>query len=463
LGIGHSTHSRSCRVPSAFNPQTGGVSILRVSWGRLANGRRSIVIDRRMRLRASEGPRTASNVVTVGGGKALHAAAGFGVGVLLARALGPSGFGLYSLGVAVTTLGQETCGYGLETALVRHASPLWGTDNQAAWRLCSALLHLKALVAGALVVLGLPLVWGVGVSLFREPLAVFAISMGLIGTLTTSVWRGSLAIFQSRQQFGFHAVAQGSSNVLKLAGVGVILALGTLRLGQALALHVLCPAAVFALAVVPFAGHLALARREMPEAARTLFHIGRWLVVSSLLFAAHYRADVLMLSALSSSAAVGIYNAAFVLASAVDFATLSLDTVLLPKYSAVPMEVSLDSIARRTALRLLALALGLIPLALLARPLALLLFGEAFGPSALVLQLLIPGVAATLVTQPFLVAFYTRGNIRSLVPLDAVVLALNLVANAFLIPRYGAPGAAVATSLARVMRAGLVVRLASRT
>ncbi len=392
----------------------------------------------------------------------MHAATGFAAGVLMARSLGPTGFGLYALGVAVTTLAQETCGYGLETALVRRASPMWGTDTQGAWALCSALLYLKALVAGAIVVLGIPLVWGVGTPLFREPLAVFAISMGLVGTLTTSVWRGCLAIFQSKQQFGHHAVAQGSSNVVKLAAVAVLLAFGTVQLGHALALHVLCPAVVFAVVLVPLAGNLAVARREMPDAARLLLHIGRWLVVSSLLFAAHYRADVLMLSALSSAAAVGIYNAAFVLASAVDFGTLSLDTVLLPKYSAQPAEASLVPLARRTALRLLALVLGLIPLALLARPLALLLFGDPFGSSAVVLQLLIPGVAATMVSQPFLAAVYARGNVRSLVPLDAAVLGLNLVANALLIPRFGAPGAAVATSLARAARAALVVRLASR-
>jgi O-antigen/teichoic acid export membrane protein len=413
--------------------------------------------------RATSGERrTAADIFTVGGGKALHAATGFVAGVLVARALGPSWFGLFSLGVAVTTLTQETCGYGLEAALVRRTSPIWASDNRGAWGWCSALLYLKALVAGSLVVLGVPLVWGVGTLLFREPLAVFAVSMGLVGALSMSLWRGAMAIFQSRRQFGRHAMAQASSNVLKLAGVAVMLTLGTLRLPQALALHVLCPAVVFGIVTAPFAGRLAANRREAPEAARKLFHVGRWLVASSLLFAAHYRADVLMLSTLAGSIAVGIYNAAFVVASAVDFATLSLDTVLLPAYSAVPTQATLRSTARRAAVRLLPVAVGLIPLGLLARPLALLLFGHAFGSSSTVLQLLIPGVAATFLSQPFLVALYARGKVRSLVPLDAVVLALNLAANAFLIPRYGAPGAAVATSLARAVRAGFVIRLASK-
>jgi O-antigen/teichoic acid export membrane protein len=421
------------------------------------------VMDRHLN-RATAGERgTAKDVFAVGGGKALHAAAGFVAGVLIARALGPSGFGLYSLGVAVTTLAQETCGYGLETAVVRRASPLWRRgDDQAAWALYTALLYLKALVAGSVVVMGIPIAWGVGTSLFREPLAVFAVSMGLIGALSTSLWRGSLAMFQSRQRFASHAMTQGSANVLKLSGVAVLLTLGALRLSHALALHVLCPAVVFAIVVVPIAGRLAAQRREVPEAARTVLHVGRWLVASSLLFAAHYRADVLMLSALAGSAVVGVYNAAFVLASTVDFATLSLDTVLLPRYSAVPPDARLHPIARRTAIRLLPLAAGVILLGLLARPIALFLFGEAYGSSSAVLQLLVPGVAATFLSQPFLVAFYARGKARSLVPLDALVLGLNLAANFLLIPRYGAQGAAVATSLARLVRAALVVRLASK-
>ncbi len=402
-------------------------------------------------------------VLAVGGGKAFHAVAGFAGGVLIARALGPTGFGLYSLCVAVTMLAQETCGYGLEAALVRSASPLWPARGAEARAQAAALLWLKAITAGGLVVVGIPLVWGIGVIAFRQPLAVFAVSMGLLGALSTALWRGSLAIFQSKGQFERHAVTQASPNVLRVAALAALAGLGALELGEALVLHVACPALVLAVVMAPSARRLTRARPRAPEAARTILHLGRWLVLSSLLFAAHYRADVLMLSALSGSAVVGIYNAGFLLASVVDYVTLSLDTVLLPGYSSAPAGSSLVSHARKTSFMLLAAVAVLIPVAVLARPVVVLCFGHAFGSAAVVLQLLIPGVTATLVTQPFLVAFYARGKVRSLVPIDGLVLAMNLTANALLIPRYGAPGAAVATSLARIVRAILIVRLGSNT
>ena len=141
--------------------------------------------------------------------------------------------------------------------------------------------------------------------------------------------------------------------------------------------------------------------------------------------------------------------------------SLTLDTVLLPRYSRVPREAALAPHIRRGLLLAAPFLLLLAPLAVAAHWLVPALLGTTYVRSVSVLQVLVPGMAATLLVQPHLVAVYARGNVRKLLPLDAGVLVLNLAANALLIPQFGAVGAAAATSLARVVRALLVLRLAS--
>jgi O-antigen/teichoic acid export membrane protein len=201
----------------------------------------------------------------------------------------------------------------------------------------------------------------------------------------------------------------------------------------------------------------ALCRRLLREAAPFTLTLALGLLT--------FKLDVVMLSAMKGSEAVGRYSAAFRLLEGLVYLSAAFVGTMFPVLSRLKTtsEQQLRSATRHAIDVVLAFALpGAVALALLAEPIIRILYGESYAASVPVLR----WIGASLL-------FVFAGNFLAAV-LSAVdrqkacfqvalaAVALNLVLNLALIPRLAETGAAVAAAVTQASSALLLALLVRR-
>ena len=182
------------------------------------------------------------------------------------------------------------------------------------------------------------------------------------------------------------------------------------------------------------------------ELARSIPVFGSIFVVATL----YWRADVFMLSKLTSLAAVGFYTAGYRLFSISQVVPKSFNTSIYPVFSKL-FHHSRESFQKANSLSIRYILVVLLPVAAgihgIADPLVRMLFGREFAPAAGVLKVviwtLVPyGIVRVLASGLF-------ASNRQTIDLKTNLLGLgtNLILNLVLIPRYGILGCAWATML----------------
>lgn len=172
----------------------------------------------------------------------------------------------------------------------------------------------------------------------------------------------------------------------------------------------------------------------------------------------NYRLDMFMVAYFLNVEAVGYYAIAVGIAEVLWLLPDSVGTVLFPRIASVNRKAA-DELTPRICRNTLVLSViaGLVLLAS-NRPLIRLLFGSAFLPSAGPLVILIPGVVALSISKVLTSDLAGRGRPEFGALSSASSLALNVPLNLILIPRLGIQGAAFASTVAYAVATGVVLR-----
>jgi PST family polysaccharide transporter len=368
---------------------------------------------------------------------------GLVLGILTARHLGPTGFGLLSYALAYTSIFSVVAALGLNRILVRELVSAAGNPFAVSALLGSA-FTLRLTAAGTLYLLAVFIAWWQG----DTPLLLMAL---VAGGIVCSPADCVDLYFQSRVQSRHAAMARiGAALASAVARAALlwaeapILAFGALAFGEA----------------VLIAGSLMLAyRRRGPPLrlspihgaqARTLLRESLPEVLAALGNILFMRIAQVLLQHMAGPSAVGTYAAAARIAEFWYFVPTAVVGSSFPSIIAL-REVDRSRYMQRFALLttgLLLLAYGIAALATLsAAPLVALLFGPAYA-----------GAAPVLATQAWcgilLVLAQTSGAwlvAERVVMLNLYRNTLGLLvcvaANLALIPRHGALGAAIAALL----------------
>lgn len=367
--------------------------------------------------------------------------------VVVARTLGPDGKGRFTLVLLLSQLAALAIGLGLDRAIgvtvARSvASARASLGNALTWTL---------IVGGGAAMAGLALAaLGAVPNLAPSDLVFAALALPL--ELLFSM--GLLALL-GRQLLGVYNATRLVRRAVLLAGLGIV-ALAGLDLRAALAVNLVALAAGAAL-------FLFALRRDGVTPARPERHllgdqlrygIRSW--PGSLAERLQFRVDLFLVNALVGVTATGVYSVAASVAETLWYIPAALGAVIFSRVAAGGLEAApLTSAVTRVTL-----AFGLLvgaPALVLAPIGVQLLYGSAFREAGPALQLLLPGIVAygvVAVLSQFLLAAGAPGR-STLVLLCG--LALNLVANALLIPRFGIMGAAMSSSLSYTVTALLMV------
>ena len=363
---------------------------------------------------------------------------------VLTRALGPAGYGLFSVAATFITWLAFTSTTLLARAAVKFVSE---ADD---WRpVATGVLRARLAVGGtaALVVLLGAAAFArlLGAPELAPYLRVFAIDL-----LLFNLARAYRDVLTGRGRFREVAAVSLARWMARLALiVALVLLTGSIMgavIGSVGATAVeLLTARAFER--VPLRGRSPVAWSRMWQVAAPLVVYGAALQLFS-------KIDLFALSALKgASADVGLYAAAQNLAVPPGLFALSLSPLLLATLSRL-RRAGADSDARRIARDALRVSLALVPLSALvagtADEIVRVVFGASFAGAGVLLALLFAAGVA-LVVMAVSVSVVTAADEQRVVSLLGVgVLAAAVVGHLVLVPRFGAVGAATVTACASV-------------
>ena len=390
------------------------------------------------------------NLAALGAIQVFRLASGFAVNVMLMRGLGVEGFGVYGYVTILVGLASFGSSMGMDRYLKREIA----RDEARLGGLVATGLAASALLS-LLTTLGI-LAWAAAVD-------GRALVVGSSGLAAIAVGLQALALVPVS---AFHAVRRMGlgvrGNLLgRIALVGATAALLALRFGvvavfSAQILDGLATLLVVSVVYVRQFGTATLTTTwaEVRGLLRTTVPFG----LNSLAVSVYLSVDVLMMEHLCDDHEVGVYRGAVMLLSLFPIVADTLSTGLYPRMS----RHLGDRAAAGEELRFLVKVLLAVSLPaavgglLTAKPLMVFLGGADFAASALPFQIMAPLLPLRYLNNGLGMALSAldRQHDRTVGAILAAVV--NVAANLYAIPKYGAAGAAATTLLTEVLLLGFM-------
>jgi O-antigen/teichoic acid export membrane protein len=379
-------------------------------------------------------------------------------GVVVARLLGPSGTGTYALLANLTAALILFAGLGLATGITLEV-------GRGSWSLASALrgTQLAAIplgLGGALLGLCFYAVTsggvfkGVGYGLVAAPL--ISVPFGLAGAFA-----GAIAV--ARRLYSKYAFIALSNPLLTLIGVAALTipwGLTGAVVGSAVGTILSAGIAVYLLYVDRDHAHgspldVAQSHRARPHLRRA-FSLGVRGWGGDLLQFLNYRLDLFVVAAYASRGSVGQYSVALSLTGLGWLLPNAIASVFMPRVASLDAAAARNEVSQQTAsdasARMVRHSVLIeIPTVLILSAILVLLlpvlFGAQFRPAIDLGFLLLPGVVALGVGKVISAAVIGRGH--TIYSLYSALLTAppTVLLYFFLIPRWGATGGAIASSI----------------
>lgn len=392
--------------------------------------------------------------------------------ILLARKLGPEGYGTYTYAFAIASLLAVPVHVGLPTVVVRETAKALAMEQwqlmRGLWRWATAtggLVSAGITLAGTLTVcllghrvsqpLAGALMWGFllvpAIALANVPgAALRGLGRVVLGQVPETILQPGLFI-------GLVLVASAMTDSARLAAA------------DAMALQV-------SGAVLTLLAGTWLLRTRQPGALSTTsgraYQTRAWgaaalpLALVSGMGLVNQYTDVLTLALFSDSQQVGIYRVAVSGAALVGFGLGAMTSMAAPYFARLHSShdrAQMQRVVTATSRAILGLTAPVVLMFVLAgKPLIALLFGPEYGGAHLALAILATGQLASALFGPVGVLLMMTGHERETFRGMAVGAAVNVLLNLLLVPLLGLSGAAAATASSTVVWNWLLWRSARR-
>lgn len=390
-------------------------------------------------------------------GAVVSALSGFLVTFAVSRYLGPEGAGVFAVLVAGYMILLVSGKLGADTALVHVVPRLVEEGRPGAVRpaVRAALLPVICVntVIAAALVLAAPEVVGFLLPSVDPAVAVPAL---IICAIALPVGGATLILLAATRGVGRIVALVGVENILKPL-LRLLLVLAALALGRGVT------AAVLAWAVPTVVGlgiAVAAYLRYIPHSDRSedrraawgpVWEFARPRAVAAVLEILGLQLGVILLGALSTPAAAGVYSAAARVVMVGVVLQQSLRLVVAPQMSRLMhlgQVESLTRLHRESAVWIVMLCWPLYVL-ILAWPAQLMsIFGPGFESGAAALSILCLGALVNLFTGNIQTVVLMSGRAEANLVITVVSVALNAALCVLLIPQFGTAGAAVGRTVA---------------
>ncbi len=363
--------------------------------------------------------------------------------VVLARALGPEGRGVYAVAVLIPGLISLLLGFGITPANVYHYSKrLIPAEELIGTATASAI----ALGAGFyIVLLGYVRLSGSSDIVGIKPTFMLVSCLAVPFLLETAALQGLLIGAQRFVLYNLTFLTQSVATTFGVILIVIVLRGSTMGAVVAWTASTAVAAAV-AVTSARMIGRLSLRWRWVT--LRRLLGFGLVSYMSSLTSFVNLRFDVLLVNLFAGARQVGLYSVGTALAEVVWYVANAAGTVLAPRVAAAGPEEA-DRIAERVSrvVTLLAAVAALV-LGFVAPWVVVLFFGSDFADSKWAVWLLMPGIVTFSVARVMSMYLLGRNQLKVDLLASFIGFVVTLALDLLLIPPFGFRGAAVASSVA---------------
>ncbi len=366
----------------------------------------------------------------------------FAVGVLVTRALGPEGRGIYTVFLVTVSITQAVVGLGVNVSSIYHIGKKAFSVRDIVSNSQSVVL-MSAAVSG-LLVLVTALTFGSRLVAKDVPywLFVFAVPLFVNFNILTAILQGGSRFLEMNL-----VVLARPLGMLVLVAAGM--AVGGLSITSVIVFWLVSSLATMlvGLALVGFRNlDLGTVLRPKWRVLREQISFGLQGQLGNLLQLLNYRLDSLLVLLFVNAAGVGFYAVGVAMTESIWFIANAVAVVLLPRLTTAQAEdaASLTPVVCRHTLWV-SLA-GAVVLGLLSPVLVEALFGAEFAPAVAPVLWLLPGTVAASGTK--IVASYVFSQGKPLINsyITMATLAVTITLDLILIPPFGIAGAAAASS-----------------
>jgi O-antigen/teichoic acid export membrane protein len=295
-----------------------------------------------------------------------------------------------------------------------------------------------------------------------------AIQPGLLRLAALALLTGGLlnyvqTLLEARQTFGALSLISTAQAVIRTGIIVVLFLTGSLALWPLVGLEVGLPLVL-----------LLFGQRSLPANLRprlttwlgarfgVLWRFSRWIAVAAIASTIFLSLDVVLLGHFRPAAEVGLYGAALALLAKFEVVQNAVLTSTFPEACRYRTKADLRAYVGRT-LRLTGLAsLGFLAVLPLAGPVFGFFYGTAYAGAALPFAVLLLGFAVGLNAQPAAFVLYPLERVRYIAAGDILQLIVFTGIALWLIPLYGALGAALAVLLRQLLGAALTATFVTR-
>ena len=381
----------------------------------------------------------------------------FAMFVVMARQLGPQGFGDITFALALTGQLLVIASFGMDVVVSREAirkTSLLGS-LMSDTLLIKLILTFPALLIAAVVV-------ELGDYSSSARIAVYLIGISTVLDTLENTWNAAFQAYERLELVSYVIVFQRLVNgglvvAVLVAGGGVVAVSSTFVLVSLATL--LLAMRLLRLVTSPRWG--ADRSRLLP-----LLRVGLPIGVAILLLTVLLRVDMVMLSLISGNEEVGIYGAAFRIFESTMFLTSAFTSAIFPWFSRKHVEDS-SVISRGYEIGLLVMLSILTPIGVactvLAAPIVHTLYGTRYDESITPLRLLGAVVIAFGINTFTSSTLAANDRPRLMHSILLITVFQNIVMNALLIPPYGATGAALTAAVSGLLLGALSIRQGTRT
>ncbi|MEA2330021.1 MAG: hypothetical protein QOH58_159 [Thermoleophilaceae bacterium] len=368
--------------------------------------------------------------------------------IFLVRYLGPAEYGVFALAMGVGGLVLIPSDLGISHSAARFIAELRGKPESVADVVADA-VRLKLVVSGAfslaMIATAGPIAAAYDTTELEWPLRILAIAvfgqslMLLWGTVFEALGRLSVYL---RVVAAESAIEAGASIVIVLFGTGAAGAMA----GRAAAYAF---AAGFGVVLVG----RTLQRRIRPRRrghghARRIATYGSALVLVDGAFTLFAHIDVLLIGALLSISAVGLFEAAFKLAGFLGFIGIPVRSAVAPRLARDESGPNRDALERALRYLLLFQGVALAPMIVWAEPLTRMVLGNEYLGAANTLRAFAPYAMLAAISPLLAGAVNYLGAARRRVPIAIGAVLVNAAIDVALLKEIGIVAGAIGTDVA---------------